>query len=81
MTEPTTSPLAEADPRSLEQFFNSRPPFDPRALQAIVAEMRRMRVKWGEDEKAGKIKKAAKAEKAKRPTAVDDIFAEGEDTK
>jgi len=77
MNDTPVSPLTEADPRSLDELFSSRPPFDPAALRALVAELRRMRVKWGEEERDNKAKKATRASKVKTKTVVDDLFGEG----
>ena len=71
----TTSPLAEAEPRSLDEAFSARPPFDAGTLVALVRELRRMRVKWQQDEIEGKRTRAAKSERAKRVTVVGDLFA------
>ena len=70
-TQPTTttSPLAEADPRSLDELFSSRPPYDPAALRGLVAELRRMRLKWQSDEAEGKAKRSARASSATRVTS------------
>ena len=54
------SPLSEADPRSLDEIFSSRPPFDPGALRRQIEEFRRMRVKWQSDAAEGKTKRAVK---------------------
>lgn len=71
MAEQTTSPLAEADPRSLDELFNSKPPFDTNALRRLVEEFRRMRAKWQQDEAEGKIKKAKKADNSPKVVEVD----------
>ena len=41
-----SSPLAEANAQSLDEFFSRRPPFDESALTAMTRELRRMREKW-----------------------------------
>jgi len=68
------SPLVEADPRSLDAIFNSKPPFDAAALRALIAEMRRMREKWKQDEVENKQKKAKKAASASTPRVADTLF-------
>lgn len=74
-SEARPSPLSEADPRSLDEVFSSRPPFDPSAMRRAVEEFRRMRVKWQQDAAEGKSKRVAK--RGARPTApVGDIFGE-----
>ena len=78
----TPSPLAEADPRSLDDVMSSRPPFDAGALTRMVAELRRMRVKWQQDEAEGKASKQARAKRGgtkatSAPASVDDLWDEG----
>jgi len=68
------SPLVEADPRSLDVIFNSKPPFDAAALCALIAEMRRMREKWKQDEVENKQKKAKKVASASTPRVADTLF-------
>jgi hypothetical protein len=70
------SPLAEASPASLDDLFSSRPPFDPAAMRVMIAEFRRMRVKWASDEAAGVAKKAAKRA-GRVPAAVGDLWEGG----
>ena len=77
MPENNGSPLSEADPRSLDEIFSSRPPFDPSALRRQIEEFRRMRVKWQSDEAEGKSKRAAKKAKAGTVSVpVGDLFGE-----
>jgi len=84
MSEPsTTSPLAEASEHSLDEFFSRRPPFDGETLRVMIAEFRRMRVKWqsGEAERAAKPKRAAKsvAKPSAIPLTQGDLWAENPD--
>jgi hypothetical protein len=77
MPENNGSPLSEADPRSLDEIFSSRPPFDPGALRRQIEEFRRMRVKWQSDEAEGKSKRVAKKVKAGTASVpVGDLFGE-----
>ena len=75
MPENNGSPLSEADPRSLDEIFSSRPPFDPGALRRQIEEFRRMRVKWQSDEAEGKTKRAKKKASG-ASSAVGDLFGE-----
>jgi hypothetical protein len=78
MSETQTSPLAEASEVSLDEFFSRRPPFDGVALSAMVAEFRRMRVKWQSGEGGASAKKAPRAAKGKPsaiPLGADDLWA------
>lgn len=77
MTEPV-SPLSEASPTSLDDYFSQKPPFAPEALRAMIAEFRRMRVKWESDsqEAKNKPKKAAKSAPASAiPLNENDLWA------
>lgn len=64
-----TSPLAEADPRSLDELM-SRDPFKmtQRDRMEIITELRRMREVWAKAEAAGAVK-APRAGKAGKPPA------------
>lgn len=78
MSDQPVSPLAEASEISLDEFFSRRPPFDGAALSAMVAEFRRMRVKWQSGEGAASVKKAPKAKAAKAsaiPLGEGDLWA------
>lgn len=65
----TPSPLAEAEVSSLDEDFSHRPPFDGATLARMVAEFRRMRVKWQAGEGSAAAKKAPRAKVAK-PSAI-----------
>src|SRR5271154_3982349 len=58
---PQASPLAEASPASLLEFFSRRPPFDEAALAAMVKEFRRMREKWESLGEGVKVTKKARS--------------------
>ena len=85
---PQASPLAEASPASLLEFFSRRPPFDEAALAAMVKEFRRMREKWESLGEGVKVTKKAKTAKASAPaqlsaedlweTASEELPKEGE---
>jgi hypothetical protein len=77
VSETQTSPLAEASEVSLDEFFSRRPPFDGAALSAMVAEFRRMRVKWqsGEGTAAKKAPKAKKSAPSAIPLGEGDLWA------
>jgi hypothetical protein len=79
MANDTTNPLDEVSAISLDDLFSSRPPFDAQAMRAMVAEFRRMRVKWQAEDAAGTTKRGArKAKAATQPVAIDiDLFEEG----
>ena len=72
---PPTSPLAEASPNSLEEFF-SRNPRDmiredragAKNIETIVRELRRQRERWKLDEVQGATKARVKKPKADTAT-------------
>jgi hypothetical protein len=73
------SPLTEADPRSLDEYFARKPPYDATTLAAIKQEFRRLRAKFGEDAASGKPTRAKKAAVPKSNEITMDIFG-AEDT-
>jgi hypothetical protein len=78
-TRPAT-PLAEASPASLDEFFSRRPPFDEEALTAIIKELRRMREKWeslGEGTPLTAKKRAAKSASPPAQLSADDLWTDG----
>jgi hypothetical protein len=76
----TPSPLTEAEPRSLDEYFARKPPYDATTLAAIKTEFRRLRAKFGETEAAGGSVRAKKVGKPKAALEVTmDIFG-AEDT-
>lgn len=79
MSEPTLppSPLSEANPRALEDVMSARPPFAAHEMQMMIAELRRMRVKWQVEEREG-VKKKGKKVSGPAPV-VSDIFG-GDDS-
>ena len=80
MTSAPTSPLAEASPSSLDEYFARKPPYDAQTLNAIKQEFRRLRANWAQDAASGKTSKAKKASKQEVTKSVDfDLFA-AEDT-
>ena len=81
MTEPrAASPLAEADPNSLNEYFARKPPYDATTLNAIKAEFRRLRDRMQIEAASGKPTRAKKASKQEVTKSVDfDLFA-AEDT-
>lgn len=57
MSEVPASPLAEADPQSLNEIMNRDPlEYSRQDRDVIVAELRRMRSKWLLEEAAGKTR-------------------------
>ena len=79
MNEPApsaASPLSEADPRSLDELFNSKPPFDSVALRTLVNEMRRMREKWEKDEAEGKSKRNTKKAESSAKVVSGDLWGD-----
>ena len=80
MTSAPTSPLSEASPSSLDEYFARKPPYDAQTLNAIKQEFRRLRANWAQDAASGKTTKARKVAKTEKATSVDfDLFA-AEDT-
>jgi hypothetical protein len=76
---PAASPLGEASPASLDEFFSRRPPFDEGALSAMVGELRRMREKWeslGEGVKVTKKARAPKAAASPAQLSAEDLWSE-----
>lgn len=70
----TTSPLTEASTASLDEYFSRKPPYDAATLNAIKAEFRRLRERWGESEAKPKAKRAKKTPNGPQKTE-EDIFA------
>lgn len=51
MSDTTSKPLAEADPKSLDMFFSMDPlDMSNTDIQTIVEELRRQRAQWAENE-------------------------------
>ncbi len=70
MTDVPASPLAEADPQSLNDIMNMDPlEYGRKDRDVIVAELRRMRSKWLVEEAAGKTR-ASKPKKEEDGKAI-----------
>lgn len=68
-----TSPMAEADPHSLDELMSRDPKLNTRKdRDVIVAEYRRMRGLWEKAKAEGKTR-APKEPKAKVSTSLDDL--------
>lgn len=68
-----TSPIAEADPRSLDELMSRDPKLNTRQdRNIIVAEFRRMRAVWEKAKAEGKTK-APKEPKTKTTTSLEDL--------
>lgn len=66
MSEP--SPLAEADPMSLDELFNRTPPLSEEDLDKIIAELKAQRERFLKADQEGKRPpRQPKAPKAKAP--------------
>jgi hypothetical protein len=81
MSEPI-SPLSEADPRSLDEYFARKPPYDAQTLNAIKAEFRRLRERMKIEQASGKAPRAKKAAKVETTKSVEfDLFAAEDEPK
>lgn len=65
---PSASPLAEADPKSLDVLFAMPPEnMSDADVNAIVMELRKLRAQWAENEAKAGIKRAAAESEPKTP--------------
>jgi len=71
------SPLSEADPRSLDEYFARKPPYDTATLARIKQEFRRMREVWAKSAlEGGKAPRAKKVSATTREISIDLFAAE-----
>jgi hypothetical protein len=76
MTDATASPLAEASPSSLDEYFSRNPrSMSDEDLRVIVKELRRQRERWKVAEAAGAVR-APKAPKTKQAVSLADLGLE-----
>lgn len=72
---PTTDPLAEASPTSLEELMNRAPQISDTEAEQIIAYLRAQREKFAQQEAAPKVKKAPKAKGPKPTLSVDELLS------
>jgi hypothetical protein len=72
---PTTDPLEEASPFSLEELMNRAPQISDTEAEQIIAYLRAQREKFAQQEAAPKVKKVPKAKGPKPTLSVDELLS------
>ena len=72
---PTTDPLAEASPTSLEELMNRAPQISDTEAEQIIAYLRAQREKFAQQESTPKVKKVPKAKGPKPTLSVDELLS------
>ena len=72
---PTTDPLEEASPFSLEEWMNRPPQISDTEAEQNIAYLRAQREKFAQQEAAPKVKKVPKAKGPKPTLSVDELLS------